>query len=80
MAHNIFHWSTMTNDRKSAALGFYVWGMIGALVFCFSSVGVNSWFGWMFTVISITSLLLAVFASETLLKNSLGLLNIPWPF
>jgi len=78
MAHNIFQWSTMTKNRKGAALGFYVYGTIAALIFCISSMGMASGWGWFFIAFSIGCLLLVVFVNEQWLKFLSAWSNLFW--
>lgn len=77
--HSLFQWSAMTVTRKSAVLGFYVWGIVALLVFAISSDGIVSKAGWLIAACSLICLFLAVFGSEAILKKWLGWLNFPWP-
>ena len=60
----------MTRNRKDAALGFYLWGLVAMFVVSLSAEGLASWYGWLFFVASEVCLSLSLFASEAVLVRA----------
>src|SRR6185369_10689450 len=77
--HTPMHWSSLSQDRRSAFVGAALWGILGAALLAFSSDG---WLLWIGSVLLLVALVLAgagATASDSQLRRVLGLASWPWP-
>jgi hypothetical protein len=72
---NIFRWSSLSYERKSALFGAGLWFVVGAMGLSFD------WRLWqLLFVLSSLCMVLALFSSNRTLKRAIGWLSMPWPF
>ena len=72
---NIFRWSSLSYERKSALFGAALWFVVGMLGLSFD------WRLWqLFFLLASLCVALALFADEKTLKRALGWASLPWPF
>ena len=73
--YNIFRWTSLSHERKSAVFGAALWFVLGTLGWSFD------WRVWpLLLLLASLSLILALFAGDRTLKRGVGWLSLPWPF